>query len=349
MKNSGVKIGFVLIGIIVTILAGLMASVFIQDCEPFETESGAVEIDLTDFFSSETADPDSEETKETTESQENTEENSTEPVPSETKVTIIDVGQGSAALIESGGEYALIDTGSAARAQVPIAVLKRLGAEKIRLLVNTHWDIDHCSGTIGILKNFETEQFLGAGYEAETRIYQRILEYLEEENLNLEVPKPGDFYTVGSCTVTVIGPENYEDEEENNRSISLILSDGKSRVYFGGDTETAGEMKLIASDTDLDCDIYVCNHHGSSDASSAAFLSALSPEVTIISCGKDNEYGHPAGKTLERIRESGSRLYRTDLQGDIIFCMTESGISFEQEETEDWTPGKTIPSENPAE
>ena len=337
MKNNGVKIGFVLIGIILTILAGLMASIFIQDCEPFETETEAVEIDLTEFLVSETDGPDAEEAAETIESHENTGEDSTEPVPSETKVTIIDVGQGSAALIESGGEYALIDTGSAARAQVPIAILKRLGAQKIRLLVNTHWDSDHCSGTIGILKNFETEQFLGAGYEAETRTYQRILEYLEEENLNLEVPKPGDAYTVGSCTVTVIGPEYYEDEEENNRSISLILSDGKSRVYFGGDTEAAGEMKLIDSGTDVNCDIYICNHHGSSDASCEAFLSALSPEVTIISCGKDNEYGHPAKKALERIRESGSRLYRTDLQGDIIFHLTESGISFDQEATEDWT------------
>ena len=100
---------------------------------------------------------------------------------------------------------------------------------------------------------------------------------------------------------------------------------------------------------DDSCDIYICNHHGSSDASSAAFLSALSPEYTIISCGKENEYGHPAKKALERIRESGSRLYRTDLQGDIIFHLTESGISFDQEATEDWTAGKYVPTENSAE
>ena len=315
MKNKGTRIGLILTGIILTIIAGVLLALWLRDGDGLH------------LFSSVTDDA------------EDPESDDGETVFSEISVTILVVGQGSAALIESAGEYALIDTGSTDRAQVPIAVLKRIGAERITLLVNTHWDNDHCGATIGILKNFQVEHFAGAGYETETRTYQRIREYLAEEKIELEISKPGDTYTVGSCCITIVGPVRTDYEGENNRCISLILSDGKSRVFFGGDTEVEGESDLLASGVDLDCDVYICNHHGSADASSRPFLEALSPEYTVISCGRDNEYGHPAKRTLDTIRDCGSLLYRTDLQGDIVFRMTEKGLVFEQDPTEDWTPG----------
>ena len=107
LKNKGTKIGLILVGIVLTILSGLLVAIFLRVCESLPPQL----------------------IPEGTESMESQPE--TEQGLSTTAVTIIDVGQGSAALIENSGEYTLIDTGSSDRAQVPIAILKRLGAEKI--------------------------------------------------------------------------------------------------------------------------------------------------------------------------------------------------------------------------
>ena len=248
-----------------------------------------------------------------------------------TRITIIDVGQGSAALIESGGETVLIDTGSSRRAQVPIAILKRRGTKKINLLLNTHWDSDHCGATVGILRNFDVELMLGADYESDTRTYQSLMQEIEAQGINFHSPVPGEEYTIGSCTLRVVGPMRYDYDDENTRSISVILTDGTSSVFFGGDTTAAGEKDILASGADVDCDVYICSHHGSAYSSSKEFLEAMSPEYTIISCGKDNEYGHPAEETLKRLEECGSKVYRTDLEGDVVFEMTGEGIVFEGE------------------
>ena len=257
----------------------------------------------------------------------------TKPPESETeadynaKITIIDVWQGSAALIESGCEIAFIDTGSGKTAQIPIAILKRLQAEKVSLVLNTHWDSDHCGATVGILKNFSVDLMLGADYETDTRTYQSLKNTIEEKKVQFHSPVPGEIYTVGKCTLRVVGPMRYDYEDENERSISVILSDGVSSVWFGGDTTAEGEKEILDSGADIDCDVYICNHHGSAYSSSEEFLRALSPEITVISCGKDNEYGHPAESTLKRLQKCGSEVYRTDEQGDVIFLLTENGIA----------------------
>ncbi len=306
MKQNETKTAQLLIKVIILLLLGLLSAIIIKDCDPvIPFGSGALFTEAPESGSE-----------------------AAEPVEEEAlaKITVIDVGQGSAAFIESGGEYALIDTGSSDRAQVPIAILKRLGAEEISLLLNTHWDSDNCGATIGILKNFSVEHFVGAGYTTETKTCEKIFTYAEETGIRLEVPKPGDSYTVGACTLTVIGPQDYSAEEENNRAISLMLSDGRNRVYFGGDTEADGESRILKAGTDIDCDVYICNHHGSADASSEDFLRAMSPAWTVISCGKDNEYGHPAASTLKRLERAGSEIRRTDQEGDIIFLLMDSGI-----------------------
>ena len=257
----------------------------------------------------------------------------------ENQILIVDVGQGSCAIIRSGGTTAVFDTGDTAHAQVPVAVLKKLGISNIAYLINSHWDNDHCGATIGIFKNFTVENFLYADYEADTRTYQSIKSYITDHEMHCIIPKPGDTFKIGSLTMTITGPLHYSYEEENSNSISAIISDGQSSVFIGGDTTLESELDILSAGIGVDCDVYLVNHHGSTTSSSDAFLQALSPEYSIVSCGKDNDYGHPARSVLNRIKASGSELFRTDLQGDIEIYFTDDGIQFSEDPTDDWTPG----------
>ena len=259
--------------------------------------------------------------------------------------TILDVGQGSCAVLESGGEYVVIDTGDTAHAQVPVAFLKRIGVTDIKYVVNTHWDNDHCGATIGIYRNFNCGPLIGADYEADTRTYSSIREMIDG-GVEFIAPKPGQEFQFGSCSILVNGPVRYDYEEENSNSISMIVTDGYTRMYIGGDTTVESEEDIIASGADLDIDIYICNHHGSNSSTGKSFVSELTPDDTVISCGKDNDYGHPAKRVLETLQESGTTLYRTDIQGDIVMTFYgNQGYRFDQEPCNDWTPGVYKPKE----
>ena len=259
---------------------------------------------------------------------------------------ILDVGQGSCTILESGGEYVVIDTGDTDHAQVPVAYLKKIGVSEIKYIINTHWDNDHCGATLGLYKNFTCGPLIGADYVAETRTYQSVHEQINEGFIEFIVPKIGDIYQFGSCRILVNGPVRYDYEEENSNSISMIVTDGYSRMYIGGDTTIESEADILATGADVDCDIYLCNHHGSSTSTSAEFVRAMTPNDTIISCGKDNDYGHPARRVLKTLQESGTSLYRTDMQGDIILTFYgNQGYRFEEAPCDDWTPGVYKPAE----
>ena len=78
------------------------------------------------------------------------------------------------------------------------------------------------------------------------------------------------------------------------------------------------EDEVVATGADLDCDVYKAGHHGSYTSSGNELLNAVTPEICIISCGADNDYGHPHDKALKRIKKHTDKIYRTDICGSII-------------------------------
>ena len=286
-------------------------------------------------------------TKEETESSES-QSSETGATPEYTlKVTVLNVGQGSAAVLESSGEYMVIDCGDIDHAQTIVAYLKKVNPEKIKYLCLTHHDLDHVGGAKGVLLNFPVSEIWIADYEADTRTYYSLMETIKNTGIASLTPKPGRVFTLGACTVSINGPVKAY-EEENSNSIAMTITDGTSTVYFGGDATVESETDTILSGYSVDSDVYVCNHHGSSTSSSELFVEALSPRYTIISCdGINGGYGHPTRKVLNTLKKAGSELYRTDTQGDIIFYFKgENGMFFEQEPTDNWEPGIFIESWN---
>ena len=257
-------------------------------------------------------------------------------------ISVIDVGQGSAMLIQSGGEAMLVDGGGREHSSKTVAYLKAQGVTRLKYLVATHYDADHLYGAVGALEAFGAETVLVPDYEEESYVYQSFRQHLESRKPAVLHPSPGDAFDLGFCRFTVLAPCGSGYEAENDYSIALRLTDGVHSLLVTGDAEAVSEAEMALNDKGdrrLASDVYIVGHHGSASSSGAAFLAAVRPSFAIISCGAGNDYGHPKAAVMSRLRLSGCGIYRTDKQGDIVFRFTDDGILFEQEPTNDYTPG----------
>jgi competence protein ComEC len=108
-------------------------------------------------------------------------------------------------------------------------------------------------------------------------------------------------------------------KETNDGGLCILFQPENCDILITGDRSTEGEAELLA-DTELpDLEILVAGHHGSRTSTSWELLNATKPEIVIISVGEGNSYGHPTWETLERLQLFGCQVYRTDLEGTIIF------------------------------
>ena len=260
------------------------------------------------------------------------------------QVQVIDVGQGSATLILSGGEAMLIDGGGAAHSSVTVAALKKSGVTRLKYLVATHFDADHLYGAIGALEAVGAEKVLLPDYTADSAVYTSFMRHLEAKAGETETihPKPGETYRLGFGEFTILAPCSGRYEAENDYSIALRFAAGGSSLLITGDAEKVSEEEMRANNRgrrSLASDIYIVGHHGSASSSSAAFLKDVSPSYAIISCGAGNDYGHPKEAVLRRLKLLEIQLYRTDVQGDILFRFTGDGIVWEKEPCNNYTPG----------
>ena len=257
-------------------------------------------------------------------------------------ISVIDVGQGSAMLIQSGGEAMLVDGGGREHSSKTVAYLKAQGVTRLKYLVATHYDADHLYGAVGALEAFGAETVLVPDYEEESYVYESFRQHLESRRPAVFHPSPGDSFDLGYCRFTVLAPCGSGYEAENDYSIALRLTDGVHSLLVTGDAEAVSEAEMALNnkgDRRLASDVYIVGHHGSASSSGAAFLAAVRPSFAIISCGAGNDYGHPKAAVMSRLRLAGCSIYRTDKQGDIVFRFTDDGILFEQEPTNDYTPG----------
>ena len=119
----------------------------------------------------------------------------------------------------------------------------------------------------------------------------------------------------------MLGPCGTEYGDLNDWSLVTKITYGSTSMMLTGDAEKFSENEILAKygSSALDVDILKSGHHGSSSSSSAAFLDATDPEIVIISCGTGNKYGHPNADTLERFEEIDAEIWRTDLEGTIVF------------------------------
>ena len=222
-------------------------------------------------------------------------------------VTFFDVGQGDSVLIACGEDTCLIDAGTPDAADSLVAALQTAGVRRLDYLVMTHPHADHIGGMAQVLEAFPVEHFYMGPETQNTSCYADMLEALEIQGIQPVVPSDGDVLSFGSgATVTFLGPaDDVPADNLNNRSLIALFSTGAQRVLFMGDAESAAEQSLLAHHPDLSCDILKVGHHGAATSSSEEFLRTIHPSVAVISCGIDNDYGHPSDQTLQNLSLAG--------------------------------------------
>lgn len=267
-------------------------------------------------------------------------------------VTFIDVGQGDASLISCDGEYMLIDGGTVDQSQKMYAILKNRNITHLNDIVCTHPHADHAGGLAGALEYASCDQAYAPVETSDNAAFTKFTDALASRNIPLSVPSVGDSWSLGSATVTVLGPTDVNSAMDvNDMSLVLRIDYGDTSFLFTGDAEQEEQQLLMYNEYDeLNVTVLKAAHHGSSNGASYAWVKAVSPEITVISCGTANSYGHPHEETLNLLKVAGSKVYRTDLQGDITVTSDGKTVSASVDHNPDadvWVPGSTTATATP--
>ena len=236
------------------------------------------------------------------------------------KLTLVafNVGKADALLLTSGDTAYLIDTGTEDSWADLSRALEALGVTHLTGVIVTHMDKDHYGGAKQLAESDIAIDGWYASWAWEKEKWKKhpVVKAAAVRGEEITLLKPGD--TLSDGLLTVIGPIQEREESENDNSLVLVASGGGGKMLLTGDMEYDEENDLLAAGVIPSCDVLKVGHHGSKTSSTEAFLNAVHPEIAVIEVGADNSYGHPSQKVLDRLDALGSRVYRTDISGNIV-------------------------------
>ena len=282
---------------------------------------------------------------------ETTPEETATPTPTETptpeptkevgemKVHFLDVGQGLSILVQSDGQTMIYDGGDKSTSSFVVSYLQKQNVTTIDYLISSHYDSDHMAGLIGCLNAFDVKNVISSDYEHDSKLYQSFIQTVADKGLPMQHPAVGTEFSFGSGSFQILAPATIDPNDSNKNSVAIKLTNGDNSFIFTGDAESTSEKAMCESGIDLSCDVLVPGHHGSATATSWDFLQATVPEYAVISCGKDNQYGHPDKDVMDKLKSMDIHVYRTDKQGTIVAVSDGTTITWNQEPCNDYSPG----------
>lgn len=249
------------------------------------------------------------------------------------QVHFLNVGQGDAALVLCDGEAMLVDGGSPSQSQLIYTYIKNtLGLEEIDYIVASHPHEDHIGGLAAALNAVPVDLVISSTLSWDSRAFDSMVRYATAQGTPIVTAMDGDGWQVGGAEVTVVvcWPEA---PITNDSSIVMRIDYGDVSFLFTGDAEMMAEYIAIDSATPIKADVLKVGHHGSRTSSTLEFLTAVDPDYAVISCGKNNPYGHPHQTTLDKLKLVGAEVFRTDIQGTVICTSDGKSITWETQFT----------------
>lgn len=257
-------------------------------------------------------------------------------------VHFIDVGQGSSTLIQEGTSGILIDAGEKDYGQVVVDYLKEVGIDSLEYVVASHPHSDHIGGLDDVIYAFPVDTVIMPELEEfntpTTRVYEDLIEAIYDNGTVAEFIGNDVSRIFGlndDINIEILGPVE-QVEDLNDMSIILRANTYDTRFMILGDAEKQElasvyesplNKTLSVNKSSFDADVVALGHHGSSTSIYKPFLDAVDADVAVISCGKDNKYGHPHKEALDYIKTKAMTCLRTDEMGDIVFKVTADGYS----------------------
>ena len=234
------------------------------------------------------------------------------PAFGDCRVTVLDVGQGQSVIVQTEGKNILVDCGGDYPQSVADTVsgeLLSMGISRLDAVIITHEDADHSAALPYLLSRVDADAIIlpvtAAGFE------------LPQTNAQILWIDRCVQFAFGDAVITVYPPAFSTSNNEN--SLCILFDTEKCDILFTGDRSGRGEEALLAEYGLSEVDLLIAGHHGSKNSTGDALLAAVRPETVIISVGRDNIYGHPAPELLERLREYGCTVIRTDQDGKIVY------------------------------
>lgn len=258
------------------------------------------------------------------------------------QVHYIDVGQADSILILQGTHAMLIDAGNNDDYELVYKYLDKQGIKNLEYVIGTHPHEDHIGGLDYIINNFNIGKvILPKDAKSNTKTYTDVLKAISKKGLKAINPIPDTSFKLGEAVCTILAPNSSSYEDLNNYSVVVKIEFGDNSFLFEGDAEALSEMEMVKKGYDLKADVLKVGHHGSSSSTCAKFLAKVQPKYAVISVGKDNSYGHPQKGTMDRLKSSKVKVFRTDECGTIVALSDGKNITFNAK-TGDYKYGEAV-------
>lgn len=244
----------------------------------------------------------------------------------------IDTGNSDSLLLHTPDGYSmLVDAADSDDFDKISGTLTAFGVQTLDVAVATHPDADHIGSMDKVLQQFDPATFYLPDFTKDTATFKRMLDAAEQSDASLVFTHtPLEFMLGENVHVQVLSPPPQPDfSGANNHSIVLLVTYEETKLLLTGDAEKeALTAMLTAYGTQIDADVLKVGHHGSHTSTTQELLSAVTPDLGIITCGTDNDYGHPHTETLDLLTQNNVLTLRTDQNGDIAVYMDGTSVSY---------------------
>lgn len=280
------------------------------------------------------------------------------PLRDHVRVTFLDVGQGDSAVIELPSDTVLVIDGGAAYERFDMGrgvlapFLWNRGIRHLDHVIGTHPQLDHVGGLTWVLGHFQTGTFWTNGLTRQEEFWRRLERAAVGRHVKtLAATTEREVKVPAPCRVTFLNPPAdrrllsvRETNSLNNQSVVTEVDCLARRMLFTGDIEREGLARLSASRGTHELALLKVPHHGSKSSLESSWLQTALPEVAVVSAGRHNAYGHPAGQVVAAYQSVGAQVYRTDRQGAIWVDLDLATDSLQVHSMEDWQFHRVSPS-----
>ena len=240
----------------------------------------------------------------------------------------IDVGKADSIYLNCKDKNILIDGGEKDTYNTVVEYLKKKGIKKLDLVIASHPHSDHIGGLVEVLNEFKIGKVLMPKLRDDivptSKVYENFLLAIDKNNIPVEIAISGNTFYIGNLKIEIFAPNKQYDSINNNSIVAKLIYKNIS-FLFTGDAEKESEQDILSKNFDIKSTVLKVGHHGSKTSTTNAFLKRVNPEYAVICVGED-KYNLPKKETINKLKNCGAKIYRTDLNGTVVLATNGDDI-----------------------